>query len=102
MALVAAVVTALVVRALVAAADFDARSAVAPGLGPLWSAAMLALAVTAIVVQRRVRPDRSRIAVALLAGVAAGLVMAPLMGGRHGAAPAPPRHGRRGPGGATA
>src|SRR3954470_7589179 len=84
MALVAAVVTGLVVRALVAATDFDARSTVAPGLGPLWSAAMVARAVTAIVVQRRVRPDRSRIAVALLAGVAAGLVMAPLMAGLHG------------------
>src|SRR4051794_18854139 len=83
-ALVAAVVTTLVVRALVAASDFNARSAVAPGLGPLWSATMVALAVTAIVVQRRVRPDRSRIVVALLAGVAAGLVMAPLMAGLHG------------------
>jgi galactan 5-O-arabinofuranosyltransferase len=84
-ALAAAAVTTVLVHAVIAAGDFDARSPVARGLGPVWAAAMITIALTAQIVQRRVTDaGRSRLAVALLAGAAIGLVMAPLMAGLHG------------------
>lgn len=73
------------VIAVVRAANVDARDEVAPGIGPLWSAAMVLLAVGAVLVQRRAaRPALSRTAVAVLAGVAGAVAMTPLMAGLHG------------------
>jgi galactan 5-O-arabinofuranosyltransferase len=83
--LAAAAVTALVIHAVIAAGDFDARSPVARGLGPLWAVAMILVAVAAQLVQHRTADaQRSRLLIALLAGVAVGAVMAPLMAGLHG------------------
>jgi galactan 5-O-arabinofuranosyltransferase len=83
--LTAAALTALLVHAVLAAGGFDARSPVARGLGPLWAVAMILVAVAAQLVQHRTADAaRSRLLVALLAGVAVGAVMAPLMAGLHG------------------
>jgi galactan 5-O-arabinofuranosyltransferase len=70
---------------LIESSRFDARSRVAAGVGVPWAAGMLGLAAAAHVVQRRSgRADRSRWIVALLAGLATGLVMAPLTAGLNG------------------
>src|SRR3954469_17357453 len=83
--LLAAAATTLVVHALVTASRFDATSPDAAGLGPMWAAAMLALAIGAQVVQRRAgRPRGTRTVVSLLAGAAAAVVMTPMMAGLHG------------------
>jgi galactan 5-O-arabinofuranosyltransferase len=83
--LATAAVTVLVVHAVIAAGGFDARSPVARGLGPLWALAMILVAVAAQLVQHRTADaGRSRLLMALLAGVAVGAVMAPLMAGLHG------------------
>src|SRR4051794_10904125 len=83
--LAAAAAMTLVVRNLVAGAGFDATSPDAAGIGPVWAAAMIALAVGAHVVQRRIgRPRAARTVVSLLAGAAAALVMTPMMAGLHG------------------
>src|SRR3954447_19536811 len=85
LALAAAAATTLAVHALVAGIDFRATSPDAAGLGPVWAAAMIALAVGAYVVQRRVgRPRIITTIVSLLAGAAAALVMTPMMAGLHG------------------
>jgi galactan 5-O-arabinofuranosyltransferase len=85
LALAAAGVTTALVHAIIGAGDFDARSPVARGLGPVWAAAMILVAVGAQLVQHRVTDaGRSRLVVALLAGAAVGIVMAPLMAGLHG------------------
>jgi galactan 5-O-arabinofuranosyltransferase len=77
--------TAAVMHAAISASSVNARSAVAEGLGPVWAAAMVTLALGAHLVQRRATGAvRARMIVAMLAGVAAGLVMAPLMAGLHG------------------
>src|SRR3954452_13855962 len=84
-ALAAAAATTLAVHALVAGIAFRATSPDAAGLGPVWAAAMIALAVGAYVVQRRVgRPRVITTVVSLLAGAAAALVMTPMMAGLHG------------------
>ncbi|HSD80906.1 MAG TPA: hypothetical protein VLB47_09595, partial [Solirubrobacteraceae bacterium] len=82
LALVAAIAATAGAHALVAALGLDATDRLAAGIGPVWAAAMVAVAVAAHVVERRVRrPARARMAVALLAGLAAGLAGAPLMAG---------------------
>jgi galactan 5-O-arabinofuranosyltransferase len=82
MVLVAGAITATVIELLIKASGFDARNSVAEGLGPLWAATMVALAVAAYLVQRNVAGVvRGRMIVAVLAGVAAGVVMTPLMAG---------------------
>ncbi|MGE5131495.1 MAG: arabinofuranosyltransferase [Gemmatimonadota bacterium] len=53
----------------------------AHGFGPWWAAGMLALAVAAQLVQRLAGQAPSRAVVAVLAGLAAGLVTAPLTAG---------------------
>ena len=83
--LAAAALTILLFHAVIAAGHFNALSPVARGLGPLWAAGMVLIAGAAHVVQHRIAdPDRSRLAIALLAGVAVGAVMVPLMAGLHG------------------
>jgi galactan 5-O-arabinofuranosyltransferase len=83
--LAGAAVTATTVHAVIAAGDFSALSPVARGLGPLWAAVMVLVALAAQLVQHRTADGvRSRLIVALLAGVAVGLVMAPLTAGLHG------------------
>jgi galactan 5-O-arabinofuranosyltransferase len=83
--LLAALVTGMAVHAVIAASDFDARSAEARGLGPIWAAGMVLIALAAQLVQHRTADARrSRLVVAVLAGAAAGIVMAPLMAGLHG------------------
>jgi len=84
----AAALTLLLVHAIVAASNFDARDDVAPGLGPVWAAAMVALALLGYVAQRRLG-ERSGLVVAGLAGVATGLATLPLTAGLHGT-PQPP------------
>lgn len=81
----AAVATAFLLHAVIAASRFDALSADAGGLGPLWAAVMVAIALAAHAAQRaRWNATLSRSAIAVLAGAAAALVMAPLMAGLHG------------------
>jgi galactan 5-O-arabinofuranosyltransferase len=82
--LVAAAVTAAVVHAVIAAANFHATSPVAPALGPVWAAAMIAIAAVAHIVQLRAGTARAHLVVAVLAGVAVGIAMAPLTAGLHG------------------
>lgn len=83
--LVATAASVAAVQAFVVAVNFEPRSKVAGGFGPLWAAGMLALAVAAQFVQRRTA-DRgmSRAVVAGLAGLATGLVTAPLTAGLNG------------------
>ncbi|MEA2427474.1 MAG: galactan 5-O-arabinofuranosyltransferase [Thermoleophilaceae bacterium] len=81
-AVAAAAVGAAALLGMVAASGFDARSSVAPGIGPPWAAAMLAIAVGAHLAQRR--PGHGRLLVAALAGVGAAVAMVPLMAGLHG------------------
>jgi galactan 5-O-arabinofuranosyltransferase len=84
-ALAAAAATTGVMHVVVVAGDFNAPSPVARGLGPLWAALMILVAGAAYAVQRRTRDAaRSRLGVALLAGAAVGVAMAPLMAGLHG------------------
>jgi galactan 5-O-arabinofuranosyltransferase len=83
--LTGAAASAALVHALLAASNFSALNEVARGFGPPWAALMIALAVVAQVVQRRSASTvRSRVIVAALAGLAAGLVTAPLTAGLHG------------------
>src|SRR4051794_10322812 len=82
--LMAAGATTVVVHALVGASGFQATSPDAAGLGPVWAATMVALAVGAQLVQRRSRrPRGARTIVSVLAGAAAALVMTPMMAGLH-------------------
>ena len=85
---VCACLSAFVVHALVLALNIDVTNPldVASGIGPLWAAAMIAIALAGYVVQLRLPPAQARIVVAVLAGAAVGLVMLPLMTGLHGTA----------------
>jgi galactan 5-O-arabinofuranosyltransferase len=74
-------ITAFACDRAIKGVSFDGRFSVARGFGPVWAAAMVALAVLAHVVQRRTGVVRGRMLVAGLAGIAAGLVMTPLMAG---------------------
>jgi galactan 5-O-arabinofuranosyltransferase len=85
--LAAAALALWFVHVFLAAANFNPLSEVASGFGPLWAAVMLAIAVAAQLVQRLSGPAhelRSRITVAVLAGLATGLVTAPLTAGLRG------------------
>lgn len=86
--LAAAVVATLLVHLLVWGIDFFPLDSTAAGLGPIWAAVMVALALVGYAAQQR-WPLGSRWVVAVLAGLAAGVVMAPLMAGLHGT-PQPP------------
>jgi len=86
--LIAAGLAALGVYGIIWGTDFWLLDPVAAGLGPVWAAAMIALALAGYLVQQR-WPTRSRWAIALLAGIAVGVVMAPLVAGLHGT-PQPP------------
>ncbi|MDX6665266.1 MAG: galactan 5-O-arabinofuranosyltransferase, partial [Solirubrobacteraceae bacterium] len=68
--------------------NFYALDPTAAGIGPVWAGVMVALALAGYLIQRRA-PANSRLVIAGLAGVAAGLAMAPLMAGLHGT-PQPP------------
>jgi galactan 5-O-arabinofuranosyltransferase len=83
-----AALTVLLVHAIVAASNFDARDDVAPGLGAVWAGAMVGVALLGYLAQRRA-PERSSLVVAGLAGVAAGLATLPLTAGLHGTAQPP-------------
>jgi galactan 5-O-arabinofuranosyltransferase len=83
--LAATAVMVVAIHALVGAIGFDATSPDAKGLGPVWAAAMVAIALAGQLVQRRgLSPGRRRAIVAVLAGIAAGLVTVPMMAGLHG------------------
>lgn len=85
--LAGAAVSAWLVHVFLAATNFNPLSEVASGLGPLWAALMLLIAVGAQLVQRLSGPAhaaRSRMIVAALAGAATGLVTAPLTAGLRG------------------
>jgi galactan 5-O-arabinofuranosyltransferase len=74
-ALACAAVGAFAVHAVLVALHFRATDKVAPAIGPVWAALMVAIGITAIALARR------RLLVASLAGVATALAMAPLMAG---------------------
>jgi galactan 5-O-arabinofuranosyltransferase len=83
--LAGAAVGAAIVHGFLSASHFTAQSEVARGFGPPWAALMILLAVLGYVAQRRIaNPLVARAAVALLAGLAAGFVTAPLTAGLHG------------------
>ena len=85
--LAAAALAAWVVHLFLVASNFNPLSEVASGLGPLWAGVMLTIAVAAQLVQRLSGPAhelRSRLTVAVLAGLATGFVTAPLTAGLHG------------------
>lgn len=86
--LIAAVGTTLLVHAVIWGIDFFVLDSTAAGLGPVWAALMVLIALAGYGVQQR-WPARSRWVIAVLAGVAAGLAMAPLMAGLYGT-PQPP------------
>jgi galactan 5-O-arabinofuranosyltransferase len=74
-----------IVHAFISASHFTAQSEVARGFGPPWAAVMILLAVLGYVAQNRIaNPLVARGVVALLAGIAAGFVTAPLTAGLHG------------------
>jgi galactan 5-O-arabinofuranosyltransferase len=79
--------SAWLVHVFLVASNFNPLSEVASGLGPLWAALMLIIAVGAQLVQRLSVPVhrvRARMTVALLAGAATGLATAPLTAGLRG------------------
>jgi galactan 5-O-arabinofuranosyltransferase len=83
----AAALGAWLVHVFLVATNFDPLSEVASGFGPLWAAVMLIIAVAAQLVQRLGAPAhqlRARAIVAVLAGLAAGFVTAPLVAGLRG------------------
>src|SRR4051812_30567924 len=88
-ALAAAAAGALIVAAVISASDFSALEPVAGGLGPVWAAVMVGIALAGYLVQQRVAPGAARWWIAVLAGLAVGFVMAPLWAGLHGT-PQPP------------
>ncbi|MCW2990960.1 MAG: hypothetical protein JWM73_1554, partial [Solirubrobacterales bacterium] len=87
--LLAAAAATLLVALVVWGTDFWLFDPTAAGIGWLWSALMVGLALAGYQAQRRLTPERSAWAVAILAGLATGLVMAPLWAGLHGT-PYPP------------
>jgi galactan 5-O-arabinofuranosyltransferase len=58
--------------------------AAAAGVGWLWSAVLVGLALAGYAAQARLAPERAAWTIALLAGLATGLVTAPLWAGLHG------------------
>lgn len=88
LSLIAASLAALGVYGIVWGSDFRVLDPAAAGIGPVWSAVMIALALAGYLVQRR-SPARARWAIALLAGIAAGVAMAPLIAGLHGTSQPP-------------
>ena len=75
------------VHVFLAATHFNPLSEVASGFGPIWAAVMLTIAVAAQLIQRLSAPAhqvRARATVAVLAGLATGLVTAPLTAGLRG------------------
>jgi galactan 5-O-arabinofuranosyltransferase len=85
--LAAAALTAWFVHLFLVATNFNPLSEVATGLGPLWAAAMLIIAVAAQLIQRLSSPAhqlRARMSVWVLAGIATGLVTLPLTAGLRG------------------
>jgi galactan 5-O-arabinofuranosyltransferase len=75
------------VHVFLVASNFNPLSEVASGLGPLWAALMIAIAVGAQLVQRLSSPAhqlRARMIVAGLAGAATGFVTLPLTAGLRG------------------
>src|SRR5689334_1295185 len=87
--LAAAAGAALLVGLIVDASGFSALDPAAGGFGPVWAAVMVALALAGYLVQQRLAPGASRWWIAVFAGLAAGVVMAPLWAGLHGT-PQPP------------
>lgn len=85
----AAACATLIVAAIVSASDFSALDPTAAGFGPVWAAVMVALALAGYAAQRRAAAVPARWVVAVLAGVAVGVVMAPMWAGLHGT-PQPP------------
>jgi galactan 5-O-arabinofuranosyltransferase len=81
-----AALSAWLVHVLLVATNFNPLSEVAGGLGPVWAAVMLAIAIAAQIVQRRstVHVARARAIVSGLAGLAAGFVTLPLTAGLTG------------------
>jgi galactan 5-O-arabinofuranosyltransferase len=82
-----AALSAWLVHVFLVATNFNPLSEVASGLGPLWAALMLAIAVGAQLVQRLSSPARqvrARMIVAALAGLATGFVTGPLTAGLRG------------------
>jgi galactan 5-O-arabinofuranosyltransferase len=85
--LAGAALSAWLVHVFLVATNFNPLGEVATGLGPLWAAAMLLIAIAAQVVQRLSLPAhvaRARIGVAVLAGLTTGLVTMPLTAGLRG------------------
>lgn len=85
----AAACATLIVAAIVSASGFSALDPAAGALGPVWAAAMVAIALAGYAVQRRADARSARWVLAILAGVAVGVVMLPLWAGLHGT-PQPP------------
>lgn len=85
--LVATAVCVALVHAFVAGVNFQPFIKTARAFGPVWAVGMLALAVAAQLMQRRGsgRPSSPAV-IGGLAGLATGLVTAPLMAGLHGTA----------------
>ena len=84
----AAAVAVAAVHGVIVAIDFDSREGVAPGLGPVWAALMVGLALLGYVVQRR-GGERAPLVIAAAAGVAVGVATLPLTAGLHGTAQPP-------------
>jgi galactan 5-O-arabinofuranosyltransferase len=88
--LASAAASAAAVIVLVSVAVPDPGTSTTVALGPLWAAAMVALALLAHLAQRRVADARrARVVIAVLAGAAAGLAILPLLAGLHGTAQPP-------------
>jgi galactan 5-O-arabinofuranosyltransferase len=86
-AVLAAIAAALAVVVLRASIAFRSGGSIAPALGPVWSAGMVVVALAAYLVQVRAKSRVIvRLAVAALAGAAAGAAMVPLALGLDGTA----------------
>ncbi|HEY7633393.1 MAG TPA: arabinofuranosyltransferase [Thermoleophilaceae bacterium] len=85
--LAGAAVSAWLVHVFLVATNFNPLGEVASGLGPLWAALMLLIAVSAQLVQRLTgvaHQARARMIVALLAGAATGFITGPITAGLRG------------------
>ncbi|WP_259311299.1 arabinofuranosyltransferase [Capillimicrobium parvum] len=80
--LIVAAVGTLALHGVLVALHFRATDEVAPAIGPIWAALMIAIAVAAVLLDRRLAGHlHRRMAVAALAGAATALAMTPLMAG---------------------